>query len=154
MGDMNKNRKLSAGSREVARLFAVQVFYCSEMLEKSIAEVLKDNLKQEVVLDENVSINDISTELLDELIKAYVEHTEEIDKEIAARLSQNWTIERLNKVVLAILRLGVAELLYMTTPPTVVFNEYIEISKTFFKKSDVSFINGLLNAVYQDNSKK
>ena len=51
-----------------------------------------------------------------------------------------------------LLRLGTCELRFMQdAPDTVVFNEYIEIAKAFFETKDVSFANGILNAIAEDN---
>ena len=45
------------------------------------------------------------------LLRAYYEHSAEVDDLISAHL-RNWTMERLPRVSLTVLRLGLAEMLY------------------------------------------
>ena len=150
---MNENRKSIGGARGVTRLFAVQVLYCADILKKSAVDILSDECRQhQVMLAEDIPLDDVNDQFLCDLVGKYSEHAEFIDIIIISHLSNKWTADRLNKVVVAILRLGVTELLYFSDiPANVTFNEYIEIGKAFFPKRDVSFINGLLNSVHQEN---
>lgn len=153
---MDKERKLMGGLRGITRLFAVQVLYGAEILGTPVTDVLcHEYLTRKVVLSEEISLDDVDASFFKQLISVYSAHVAEIDNLILSHLSDKWTIERLNKVVVAILRLGISELLFMPDiPANVTFNEYVEISKAYFSKSDVSFVNGLLNAVYKDSEKE
>ena len=72
------------------------------------------------------------------------EHQEEIDARISEFL-QGWTIERLARVDLSILRLAVYELLYCDDiPGAVAINEAIELARKFSTPEAGSFINGVL----------
>ncbi len=72
---------------------------------------------------------------------------ENIDKVISDNLS-GWTISRISRVSLAVLRLALAEIMYMDEIPTgVSINEAVEIVKTFSTESDASFVNGVLGNV-------
>lgn len=148
---MKEDRKSIGGLREITRLFAVQILYSSDILKKNIVDVIREQYPDvSVILSEDITLNEVSREFLDTLIGAYSAHVGEIDAIIISHLSSKWTMERLNKVLLSILRLGVSELLYIPeVPANVTFNEYVEIGKAFLGKADVSFINGLLNAVYK-----
>lgn len=149
---MHEKRKSIGGVREVTRLFAVQAMYAADIMHKPISEVLSNEYSgHHVVLDEDISLENIDTDFFRELINEYLAHAQEVESIISSRLSQKWTIERLNKVIVAILRLGTTELLYLPNiPANVTFNEYIEISKSYFNKAEVSFVNGLLNMVYEE----
>lgn len=153
---MCKERKSMGGLRGATRLFAVQVLYGADVLNKTVSDVLShEYLTRKVVLSEDISLDDIDSAFLKQLVTAYGAHSEEIDELILSHLSDKWTIERLNKVLVAILRLGLTELMYMPDiPANVTFNEYVEISKAYFNKSEVSFVNGLLNAVYKESEKE
>jgi N utilization substance protein B len=70
----------------------------------------------------------------------------EIDKAIKAH-SDNWKLENIAKVDIAILRIAIYEILFTSTPAAVIMNEAIEISKKFCSESSGRFINGILNAV-------
>ena len=81
------------------------------------------------------------------LLKVVEEHFSEID-EIIETNSQDWTIARLPKVTLAILRLAVAEIKYIDDVPNgVAVNEAVEIAKKYGTNEDASFINGILGTI-------
>ena len=82
-----------------------------------------------------------------ELAKGTWSLKEVIDRRIQA-LSQNWDFERILRVDLAILRLGIYQLLYCPEiPAPVVLNESLELAKCFSKAQSTSFINGILDQV-------
>ena len=63
------------------------------------------------------------------LLNAYYDHSAEVDDEIRAHL-RNWTMERLPRVSLTILRLAVAEMLFGgENKPGVAINEAVELTK-------------------------
>lgn len=55
-----------------------------------------------------------------------------------------WPIGQINKVDLAILRISVYELLHSDTPPKVVIDEAIELSKEYGAEHSPKFVNGVL----------
>jgi N utilization substance protein B len=69
-----------------------------------------------------------------------------LDKRIGD-LSQNWRLERMGKVELTLLRLALFELLFhRDTPPRVVINEAVELSKRFGDDMSRGFVNGILDS--------
>ena len=112
----------------------------------------------EKIFDNDVTISEIvSTAKEAELIKinsfaenilsAVEENFSEIDEVIEAN-SQDWTISRLPKVTLAILRLAVAEIKYIEdVPDGVAVNEAVELAKKYGTNEDASFINGILGTI-------
>ena len=80
-------------------------------------------------------------------LNAVEEHFSEIDEVIEAN-SQDWTLGRLPKVTLAILRLAVAEIKYIDDVPNgVAVNEAVELAKKYGTNEDASFINGILGTI-------
>ena len=80
-------------------------------------------------------------------LNAVEEHFSEIDEIIEAN-SQDWTLARLPKVTLAILRLAVAEIKYIDDVPNgVAVNEAVELAKKYGTNEDASFINGILGTI-------
>lgn len=80
-------------------------------------------------------------------LNAVEEHFSEID-EIIETNSQDWTLARLPKVSLAILRLAVAEIKYIDDVPNgVAVNEAVELAKKYGTNEDASFINGILGTI-------
>lgn len=77
-------------------------------------------------------------------------HTQEIDACIAAHL-HNWSMNRISRVALAVLRLAVYEMLYREDiPVSVSINEAVELAKRYGGQEDASFINGVLGSVARE----
>ncbi len=76
------------------------------------------------------------------------EKVEELDGIIAENLSEDWKVERLSKVSLAILRLAAYEIRYVEDiPDTVSVNEAVELAKIYDTDDAPAFINGVLAGV-------
>ena len=77
-----------------------------------------------------------------------------IDKKIAENL-KGWTLERLSKIDLAILRLACYEIIFLEDiPKNVSINEGIELAKKYSDDESRKFINGLLDSISQDINKE
>ena len=73
-----------------------------------------------------------------------VENLEDIDAKIEEK-ANGWTINRIAKSELTILRLGVYELLYIEDVPNkVAINEAVELAKAYGADKASGFINGIL----------
>ena len=72
-----------------------------------------------------------------------VANVEAIDAKLAPFL-KGWTLERLNRVDLAILRLATHELMLGETPTGVVVNEAVELANQYSIDKAGGFINGVL----------
>ena len=76
---------------------------------------------------------------------AVLEKLSEIDEAINSR-TKGWTTERMSKVDLTIIRLGVYEMLYDDEiPEGVAVNEAVELAKRFGQDESYSFVNGVLS---------
>jgi N utilization substance protein B len=88
------------------------------------------------------------------LVQGTCEHKEELDKLIAG-CSDNWSLGRMSKVDINILRLAAFEFLYCDDiPPKVTLNEAVDLGKTFGSENSGSFINGILDALNLKLNKK
>lgn len=77
-------------------------------------------------------------------------HLSEIDG-IIDRCSSNWTRTRLSHVSLALLRLGLYEMLYVEeSPASVAINEAVELAKKYGGSEEAAFINGVLGAAVRE----
>lgn len=75
------------------------------------------------------------------------ENQERLDAVIAENL-RGWSLRRVSKVALSLLRLAVYELLFEPGTPTgVAINEAVELAKTYGSQGDPAYINGVLGAV-------
>jgi N utilization substance protein B len=143
--------RVTGGLRSISRFYAVQMIYRATMTGCSIGRITDESQRYgKVIVSEDISVSEADFEFFRLLMETTEKHLECIDEVISKNLSSNWKIDRLDSVMRSILRLGAAEIMYLKdVPPNVVFNEYIEISKSFFGKSDVAFANGLLNSILQ-----
>ena len=76
-----------------------------------------------------------------------LEHQNEIDEIITPKL-RGWTLSRISKVSLAVLRLAVCEMKFMDDIPVgVTINEAVNLAKAYGSDRDPKFVNGLLSAI-------
>ncbi|HJA73640.1 MAG TPA: transcription antitermination factor NusB [Candidatus Limosilactobacillus faecipullorum] len=82
---------------------------------------------------------------LEELVTGVVDHQAELDQLIQEHLASGWTLNRIARPNLVILRLATYELRYNSEVPTaVVINEALELAKDFSDETSRKFINGVL----------
>ena len=101
----------------------------------------------------NLELNNI--ELEDAIDKNYMaticenvkENKEQID-ELINKYAKNWSVSRMPKVDLSILRLAICELIFIDEIPNKVsINEAIELAKLYCDDKSPKFINGILGSV-------
>jgi transcription antitermination protein NusB len=64
---------------------------------------------------------------------------------------KNWDADRVARIDMLLLQMGVCELLYFETiPPKVTLNEYIDIAKEYSTQQSGHFINGLLDNIHKE----
>jgi len=81
----------------------------------------------------------------DSVVRAFLKEHAEIDKLLEVA-SDNWKVDRVNKVELAILRLALTEMLFMEDiPRKVSINEAVDLGKKFSDDEAGKFINGILS---------
>ena len=79
---------------------------------------------------------------------------EEIDEIIASHLKKGWTLSRISKPSLAILRLAIYEMKYLdNVPQSVSINEAVELAKKY-TIDESKFVNGILGTYSREFSGK
>ncbi len=97
--------------------------------------------------------NFVEDEYATGVVSIAIENVEEIDS-IIAEYSKGWKTERISKVVLAALRLAIAEIKFFSDiPESVSINEAVELIKTYATEQDASFANGILGSFVRANNK-
>ena len=132
-------------SRKEARENAFKCVYQFEFdKDKNVNDIL------DMCLAENQS-NEAEEEYIKEVVLGVKQNSEKIDEEILKNL-KNWSISRIAKVDLAILRIAIYEMCYMSDsiPFKVSINEAVELAKTYGNQNSRSFVNGLLAKVIFD----
>lgn len=82
-----------------------------------------------------------------ELVNNFLDNFDSIVNIVKVNAKQ-WNFDRINKLDLSIIELGVCEILYSeNTPDSVAINEAVELAKEFSTEKSYSFINGILGSV-------
>jgi len=146
-----KPKKGKPGSpRSASRLAAVQALYQlvrsdTPKPEFVIKEFLDHRIGAEIEGDQYVAAD---AEMFSDICEGAWSRRGEIDKVIAPNLSLNWSMDRMEHVVLAILRAGSYELIARPDVPTaVIINEYVDVAHAFYDRTEASFVNSILDKV-------
>lgn len=136
-------------ARSAARLAAVQALYQQQMEGTALARLLNEFHRHRLGAEiEGQQFNDADVELFDNIVKGVDARRSEIDGLIVARLAQNWTLARLDKTMLQILRAGTYELIARPDIPLgTAISEYVDVAKAFFDNREAKFANGILDAI-------
>ncbi len=119
-----------------------------ELLLTLLFEKMFDDSSCEQFLESAAKDRDVelSGYIIDGFIGVY-NNIDKIDSFIEKNL-KNWTMQRLPKMVLAILRLSIYEILFIEEiPVSVSIDEAVELAKSFAGDDDPAFINGVLSSV-------
>lgn len=86
------------------------------------------------------------------LVEGVTAHTEELD-EIISKYLRGWTIDRISKVAVAVLRTAIWEILYTKdVSPSIIINEAVDFAKRYDSPQAGKFINGLLASVVNEEA--
>jgi transcription antitermination protein NusB len=81
-----------------------------------------------------------------DLVDGVLEHIDSLDSNITSYLVSGWSINRIAKTDLAILRLAFFEINYVDDVPTkVAINEALELTKKYSDDHSRKFVNGVLS---------
>ena len=132
------------GARRKGRVLAFQSLYRYDMTGQSVAELLDfswmDARAQGALTSEGRDFAAL-------LVQGTVESLADIDQFIVRHL-QNWDLQRLARVDLAILRVSVYALLSQPSiPASVTIDEAVDIAREYGGDSSYRFVNGVLDAV-------
>ncbi|MGV3555825.1 MAG: transcription antitermination factor NusB [Croceibacterium sp.] len=136
-------------ARSAARLAAVQALYQQRMEGTAQAKLLDEfhqhRLGREIE-DEQYAEADV--DFFDDVVMGTLARSDEIDALLAERLAQGWTLARLDKTMLQILRAGTYELMARPDVPVgTAISEYVDVAHAFFDEREAKFVNGILDAV-------
>ena len=104
---------------------------------------------------EDVNIkNALDLDYMKRVCNELSEHNYDIE-EIITKHAKNWSLNRIAKVDLAILKLSICEIVYMNkeVPVKVSINEAIDLAKLYCDDKSPKFINGILGSVVNDTQK-
>ena len=103
------------------------------------------NAQDELYMSELENIKEEESEFINNKVRQTREKLSQIDEMISEKAS-GWSISRIGKVELTILRLAVYEIVFdESIPDGVAINEAVELAKKFGGDDSYSFINGVLS---------
>ncbi len=142
----NKPRGARPFERHIARQMVVQAIYEWQMTGNSAQEII-----QQFIEDEKKKKADL--DYFSEVVAGVINHAATLD-ETLARYITGRTINDLDQVDKAILRVGCYELLYhRELDYKIVINEGIELAKSFAATDSHKFVNGVLDKIVKNEIK-
>lgn len=136
-------------TRSAARLAAVQALYQLEMEGTPMAQLLHEFHEHRLgATIEDVTYATAEVDFFNDVVKGVDARRDEIDAQIVAKLSEGWSIDRLDRPMRQIIRAGTYELLARKDLPAgVIINEYVDVADAFYAKREKGFVNGVLDAI-------
>ena len=139
---------LTPKQKRQARIITLQVIYAYELKGSDLDDTCAFMLDEKKLPMVNV------IKYGKQLSNLIFQHAIEVDELIKNR-SKNWDFDRITLIDKLILRMALVEMLHMDEiPPKVSIAEGVEIAKQFSTEDSSSFINGILDAVYNEIVKK
>ncbi len=125
-------------NRKAEREQAFILIFEKSFRSDSVEEIIEDALNAE-----NYEHSDFS----ESCFRGVYDNLNEIDSIIEKNLT-GWTIGRISKVALSILRLAIYEIKYVDSVPVgASINEAVELCKKYATNEDSSYVNGVLGSV-------
>jgi len=132
--------------RSAMRELAFKLIYGIEMQKE-------DGLEQVDIFVENNEITDEKViNYLKDIQNGLVVNSEEINSLIQNNLKENWSLDRVSKINLSLIKIAIYEMLYKELPYKVAINEVVELAKKYSDESAPVFINGILASIVKDKN--
>ena len=129
----------------------------SQARDAALTQVFQMNMHEDdmdVILEELLNARpECETNLgyIRQIIDGVKEHEIELEDTVAKYLKAGWTLSRISKASLSIMKLAIFEMKYMDdVPPKVAINEAVELAKRYGDDGDPTFVNGLLGNVFKE----
>ncbi|MEG0679315.1 MAG: transcription antitermination factor NusB [Carnobacterium sp.] len=129
------------------------------LFQLSANEDLKpERAMQQALISSNDLADEVETasvpEYLDLLVNGVIKNQTAIDEEVQKYL-ENWSMGRLAKTDVVIMRIAIFEMLYVPeVPAKVALNEALEITKLYSDEKSRKFVNGVLANIVNNLEKK
>ena len=139
-------------SRRKSRIIAFQALYSWNVNRVPTEELLTFSWLKK---DSEFTPNELEEQTFASfIISGTIDHLDEIDNLISSHLSSSWTMERINKVSLAILRTSTYEIKFQAgSNPKIVIDEAVNIAKEYGSDDSYKFINAILDKIEKDEGK-
>ena len=133
-------------SRRKGRVLAFQALYSWDVSQTPLEDLLKFSWQQNVQNETEVDSDETVFARL--MVSGTIEHVAQIDELIKKHLSASWTMERINKVTLAILRMSIYEMEFQKdSQKKIVIDEAVNIAREYGLEDSYKFINAVLDKI-------
>ena len=132
--------------RSAMRELAFKLVYEIEVQKESEEEQLQIFLENNDITDTNV------VEYLKDIKNGIKANEDEINTLITSNLKDNWSLNRISKINLSLIKLAIYEMVYQSLPYKVAINEVVELAKKYADESAPVFINGILASVVKEKN--
>ena len=133
--------------RRAARLAAVQALYQWEQSGTAAATIVREFAEHRIGKNvDGIDLPSADLRLFGDLVNGATGHAQELDDMIAGVLTEDWSIDRLESILRAVLRCGAYELAHRPDiPPKVVISEYLAVADAFLGEPETRLANGVLD---------
>ena len=132
--------------RSEMRRLGFQLIYETEVQKELDANQL------EIFFDNNSIKNDEVKEYLTDVRIGIEKNNNEIENLIEKNLKDNWSLDRISKINLSLLKIAIYEMLYKNLPYKVAINEVVELAKKYSDETAPQFINGVLASIVKEKN--
>ena len=133
-------------NRSKARDMAFKYLYQVEVQKENNSEFVNAYIENNEIEDKEAK------KYILNIAEGVEKNIEVITSEIEKNLKQDWKIDRISKVTLAILKLAVYEIKYAKIPFKVAINEAVELAKKYGEDTAPQFVNGILASIVKENN--
>ncbi len=149
------HKSVHAARRSAARLAAVQTLYSMDLTGMSAGQALdefrrrQDEEPQGGMAEEAQSgLAEPDGALVALLVEGATAEAALLDEMIGRSLSRDWTVDRLEAVLRAVMRAGAYEIKARpTTPARVAISEYVDVAHAFYAGSEPGLVNAVLDRI-------
>lgn len=134
-------------NRSRARETTFKFLYSLEITKETNIEEQMELFVENQNLKDNQAIK-----YLKKIVNGIEENKEEIVEIIKSNIKEEWTLDRIAKIDLALLKLGIYEIKFAEVPFKIVINEVVELAKKYGIEKAKIFINGVLASVVQEKN--
>ncbi len=149
MSSRSEKRGDKHSRRTLARLNAVQALYQLEQDPQTPSAVVAEFLTHRIGAEmDGDQFKDSDKPLFEDIVLNTKERQQEIDDLISQSLEKDRTPDRLEVVLLVLLRAATYEFLArIDSPAKVLIKEYVGIARTFFTGKEPALVNGVLDKI-------
>ena len=127
-----------------------------ELAFKLVYEIEVQKETEEDQFEIFIENNEIQDKKVEEYLKDIKDgikaHDDEINSLITSNLKDNWSLNRISKINISLIKIAIYEMVYKSLPYKVAINEVVELAKKYADEPAPVFINGILASVVKEKN--